>query len=518
MSIKTQKLSRRDFLKIKHSETSNSAIILSLDPYEQPLTLSQVYHLLRRTTFGISYQVAKQLVGKTAHEAVEFLLDNAQKLISLQPPSWINEGFYTPFNMPEGDAKANAIRQFLATIRNQNQELKLWWMKLMLDDSQSIREKMTLFWHGHFCSDLTIPAQYIYRQNQLFRNLHQGNFKEFIEKITLDGAMLLYLNGQDNHKNKPNENYARELLELFTMGIGNYTEWDVREIAKSLTGWRTNYFIDNQASLGLFKTYLDIEAHNFDMKLFLDELLQNNFSRTEENVFKYEVQLLAERILKNKTKAVANFMSKKIYRFFVYSNPSETSQTVIDALAQVMIKSNFNFRAVLAQLLKSKHFFDENMMGIQIKTPADMMLGFTKHFPVDLSFQEKIMTEMGQELLNPPNVSGWSGYRNWINTKTLPLAIATFSEIIDKQPYANVARWAKQFPNYESSRELTQAISDFFLSKKASTELVKSYENKLLGGSPDYEWLSMTKNDEQAGFRIKQLIKELIKAPDFYLC
>lgn len=524
MNLEKKTVSRRDifasFKSLLAVRQTATTVTDSTKPYTEPLDKRKAYHLLRRTTFGVSYEIAQKIIGKTANEVVELLLDNALKPRKVSPPAWINDGFWSADPLPTEQKEAAYLRIF-EKVRRENPELGQWWIAQMQNDTESIAEKMTLFWHGHFTSgygELILPAQLMYRQNVLLREMHQGSFKTFLEKITLDGAMLVYLNGNQNDGNAPNENYARELLELYTMGIGNYIEWDVREVARLLTGWKNNIYLDYEKEWGIYKTFLIKGLHDFNPKYIFDEIVRSDFYDTEESIVKSEIQRLMELILFKRTEAVANFICKKIYSYFVYSDSTAYSQPVINEMVRVFISNKFQIRPVLASLLKSEHFFDDGNIGTQIKTPAEQVVGFTKHFQVDFRRQYNLMTQLGQQLFNPPNVAGWQGHRAWVTTKTLPLVITTLGVFLNEQTNERVAQWAKKITNYNDATAFTKEMIDLFFARSITDARLKKYQQILLGDAPDYEWLEIIKSDELAGKRIKILLTELIKAPDFHLC
>lgn len=492
-----------------------------LPAYKKNLTQREAIYLLRRTTFATDWQTIKMFTGKTVDEAVESLLDNALKESpSTDSLTWVGQG-YKNWDKLKSEEKQPALTAIYEKSANQNVELQNWWIKNMSDDILSIREKMTLFWHGHFTTRFTIlppmPAQLTYLQNQLFRGLHQGNFRTLLEKITIDGAMLIFLNGQENSKKAPNENFSRELLELFTIGISNYTEQDVKEGARALTGWRTNYFVDEITGKNVLESYFSADEHDTGSKTYLGEIIPATDNNTEANVFKYEIQKMIDIILSKKAIEVSTLICTKLYRFFVYSNPKQTNKEVIAILAQTFIENNFEIRPVLAQLLKSTFFFEECNMGIQLKTPAELVIGFGKHFQVNEGWKNAIMAKMGQDLINPPTVAGWGGYREWYDTRTFPIALQQLGYFIDNQIEEHILIWIKQFDDYQNPRCLVKQICTLFLAKLPTKEYLDKYLKVLLGGIPEYEWATLLKVDFVAGNRLKIFMKYIIKSPDFIL-
>jgi uncharacterized protein (DUF1800 family) len=500
------------------ADTQQSA---NLSPLDKKLTQQQAIHLLRRTTLATSWETIKKFTGKTANEAVDLLLNNALTTPKPFAPFWIDKSYKAWWRLPKAEQQA-ATDTVYKDVYELNYELKRWWIEEMAKDTSSIREKMTLFWHGHFTTkfaiDQVMPAQLMYRQNDLFRSLHQGNFRDLVEKIILDGAMLIYLNGQDSTKKSPNENFSRELLELYTIGIGNYTEKDVQEGARALTGWRTNIFSDEWIGQGVYKTFFLNYEHDTNPKTYLGETIPSTANvNTESGIYKAEIKGLVDIIMSKRAEALSMFICEKLYRFFVYSNPQKVNTDIVKEMAQTFRDNNFEIRPVLSKLLKSAFFFDDANVGVQLKTPAELIVGITKHFDVKGDWKEWVMVTLGQELLNPPNVAGWVGYRKWSDTRTYPFAVQQIGYFIWNQKDEYLQSWIKQFDNYDDAQKLTQQICTLFLVKPPSTAQLDKYVKNLLGGSPDYEWYNMVKVAGTVGGRLKYLLAQLIKSPDFHL-
>lgn len=499
---------------------SRLSVTAGLEAYTRPLDERRAYHLLRRATFGTSLQDVRKLVGMKAEDAVRLLLDNALSRPAPTPPDWVNQAFQNPERLPVGQ-RQKAYDDIFKKVYEQNYALKYWWIEQMQRDTFSLREKLTLFWHGHFTTkfsiDAIMPAPLMYRQNQLFRTSHQGNFRALVEAVTLDGAMLIFLNGQDNGKAKPNENYSRELLELYTTGVGHYTEKDVQEGARALTGWRTNYFSDEWTFMPPFTTFFLPSEHDVGPKTYLGVSMPSTENNSENFVRENVVRRLIGIIHEQRAEAVARFICEKLYRFFVYSHPAETDAAVIDGMARTFRSSGFQIRPVVEQLLSSAHFFDEANLGVQIKTPSEFIVGLTRHFNVKYDWQEWVMLQMGQELLNPPTVAGWPGHRTWLTTRTFPFAVQQASYFVFEQKDAVLINWAKQFPDYTDVRKFVQAVGTMMLARPFSQKRLDRYVGILLAGAPDYEWTNILNDPVPAGYRLKLFLIALVKAPDFHL-
>ncbi|MFT3684214.1 MAG: DUF1800 domain-containing protein [Phycisphaerales bacterium] len=289
--------------------------------------------------------------------------------------------------------------------REQIKKLQQWWMKKMIETSRPLQEKATLFWHGHFATSYrTIEDSYhMFAQNMLLRKYATGSFSEMLHKIVEDPAMIAYLDNNDSRKNKPNENLARELMELFSLGVGNYTEGDIKEGARALTGF----------------TFRDDEF-TFD---------KNNHDDGPKNLLGVSGKLdghgFVDAILRKRE--CANYICTKLYRYFVGDHPVGDKQ--LDAAATSVITDMANsFRGeyhtgkLLKKLFMSEHFYDPAVRNEQIKSPVMLAVGTvrTLNTPVrELSVVRNACESMGQDIFFPPSVKGWDGGRAWINTSTM---------------------------------------------------------------------------------------------------
>lgn len=492
-----------------------------LSSFARTLSAADAIHLLRRATHATSWAVIKSFVGKNSDSVVDILLANATSNPKPTAPIWVNSGFKTWWKLPAADQQ-KVVDGVYKRVYDENYELKRWWIEEMAKDTMSVREKMTLFWHGHFTTKFAIDdpmhAALMYRQNTLFRNLCLGNFRELLEKIAIDGAMLFFLNGKDSTKNAPNENFSRELLELYTTGIGHYTEDDVKEGAKVFTGWKVNIFTEEWKQYPIFQSFLNTDDHDFNSKNYLGQIIPGTSSNKTEAIALQEIKTLVGIILTKKAEVVSEFICEKFFRYFVYSKPEAEDSALIKTLAKTFRDNNWEIKPVVSQILKSDLFFSDTVRGVQIKTPAETIVGITKHFDVKGDWKEWVMVTMGQELLNPPNVAGWPGYRKWADTRTFPFAIQQIGYFIWNQTNPQMINWTSQFDEKENSDKLIEQILMLFFAKSPTTAQKDKYKKELLGGSPDYEWPNMLKNTEVGGFRLKLLMISLVKSPDFHLC
>lgn len=405
---------------------------VSLTPYAGVWTTKEVVHLLKRTMFGASKADVDHFLGMNVSTAVDELLTSAPT--PTPPLNNYNDNNYTDPNVPAGQTWVNAPAD-----NNNNAKrrfsLKAWWTGLMLNQGRSIEEKMVLFWHNHFVTEVSMVGdpRGAYKNNALLRQHALGNFKQFVKEVTLDVAMLRYLNGYLNTKNAPDENYARELQELFTVGKDPqlFSEDDVKAAAKVLTGYRidtstlTYYFdsskhdVNNKQFSSFYSNTIITGQGGANGELELDDLLNMIFARPQ----------------------VAEFICRKLYRYFVYYTiDSEVETNIIQPLATIFRDNNYDIKPVLAALLKSEHFFDTLSRGCVIKTPADFFVGACREYnavfpdasniPKQYYFWRVLHTQMagvGMDIGDPPNVAGWPAwyqqpgyYEQWINSDTLP--------------------------------------------------------------------------------------------------
>lgn len=356
-------------------------------------------HLLWRAGFGPSVNDLSQTFNASP-EAYYKALAKA----SAKEPSYIKiadnmmdglvKGVQDIVRMQElsDDKKKELRRKSREEIRNLNLE----WLDEMVNSEQQLREKMSLFWHGHFaCRNLNIVFQqellHIIRKNAL------GNFGDLLKEVSKSAAMLAFLNNQQNKKEHPNENFAREVMELFTMGRGNYKEEDIKEAARAFTGWGFNLkgefaFRKFQHDTGI-KNVLG-KSGNFDGDDILNILLDQ--------------------------KQTAKYITRKIYKFYV--NENVVDENIVTSLAEKFYQSNYDISALLKNIFTSEWFYDNKNIGSKIKSPIELLAGIRRILPVSFEQPEAqllVQRVLGQILFYPPNVAGWPGGKNWIDSSTL---------------------------------------------------------------------------------------------------
>lgn len=478
----------------------------SLSTYAGPWTDTQAAHLLRRACYGASAaqiaQVRQQGLAATIDQLFTF---GAQPEPPLNPENglpWVDGG--DGYDITRGQQYYNNIT-------------KSWWTKIMITDGISVREKLTVFWSNHFATEMSVVGQalYSFKYLQYLRENALGNFKDMTRQITVEEAMLVYLNGNTNTKGSPNENFARELQELFTIGKGaevgpgdytNYTEEDVRSAAKVLTGWR----VDRRSG----KTVFVATQHETSNKQFSDRY-QNRviIGRTGMDAGMLELNDLLDMIFTQN--ATAEYLVRKFYRYFLNSDVTEDiERDVVQPLANDLRTNGYNVAPVLRKLLSSEHFFEDAMRGCQLSSPADMIIGLMKTIttwsaPSDRLLAHRFyigfataMASQQMDLGEPPSVAGWEAYYQepgfyhaWLTTATLPLRNGTTDALFipnrnnDRKVLLDTPLFVKTFPTPDDALALIDhANLLFFAIPFSEATRMKLAEEVLMDGAKYYEW------------------------------
>ncbi|MBL0308656.1 MAG: DUF1800 domain-containing protein [Bacteroidetes bacterium] len=407
-----------------------------LNPYSGTFGKAELSHLLRRTLFGVAKADMDHFNGMALSQVLTAILTASA---TPQPPlNAYNDANFTDADIPFGQTWVNASNNANSVNANgrRRNSLKQWWAGLILNQDRNITEKMNLFWHNHFATETVVisDSRFAYKHHALLRANALGNFKTLTKLVTTDPGMLAYLNGDTNTKNSPNENYGRELQELFTIGKGpdsHYTEDDVKAAAKALTGWK----IDRNT----VTSYFDSTKHDTTDKQFSS--FYNNtviVGQAGTNGANESDQLIDMLFLSTET---AKFISRKLYRFFVYYViDQQVESDIITPMADIIRTNNYDILPALRALLESEHFFDPLNIGCHIKNPVDHLAGIARQYNIafpdssNLGNQYKgwgiLATSLNiltMDLGDPPNVAGWPAYYQepafhelWINSNTLP--------------------------------------------------------------------------------------------------
>lgn len=358
---------------------------------------SKCIHLLNRTSFGVNTKgLSNCLKDPSYDESVSRILNSLTILANHEKPEFAQTIIKPPKKLKDLNA---AERMNFRKKRKASQiAMKEWWMHKLITTQTPFEEAMVLFWHNHFTSSLRKVGQsaLMYRQNQLFRKYALGNFSDLLHAIIEDPAMLIYLDNRANRKKQPNENFARELLELFTLGEGNYTEQDVKALARGLTG----YSIDKNMTFRFKK-----RIHDQKEKVFMGQ--SGNFNAHE----------IIDIILSQNATAI--FIVEKLWKTFIGYTPDPQE---VQRLAEIFRKSNYELKPLMKTMLTSPYFTRHSSKGNMIKSPIELIVGTLRSFEYE-DFDPKTAIQyarrLGQNLLDPPNVKGWSGEETWINTNTL---------------------------------------------------------------------------------------------------
>jgi uncharacterized protein (DUF1800 family) len=470
-------------------------------------------HLLRRTTFGPTRAEIAAAAANMLDDIVGTLLQETKTPDTPVDPTTNQDWISKPFESTN-DSRFQGY-------------LRAWWMGLMATAGPSIREQMVLFWHNHFVSEyLTVPdSRLLYTQNALFRRYALGNIRELVKAVSIDPAMLIYLNGYRNSGNGSNiadENYGREMQELFTIGKGpqvgpgdytNYTEQDVKAAARVLTGWRVTGYRDAQNAA--IASYFNANAHDTKDKQF-SAAYQNTVIKGSTD----GVRELADLIdLIFRQEETARYLCRKLYRWFVYYDiDSAAERNVIVPLASVMRDNNYELKPVLYALLRSAHFFDPANIGCKIKNPVDMIAGSLRSLEITIPPADTqavnyygLMSSLAGTsgnlqmiLMDPPNVAGWPAYyqvpefhRLWINTITLPTRWAYTDSLLNgiragtARPAIDPLALAKGTPDPGDPQVLVSGLASLLFSVDLTANqteyLIRSV---LIPGLPDYEWMN----------------------------
>lgn len=368
----------------------------TLAPYtpsdNAPWNRKRAMHLLRRMGFGLKPSEIENALQQSPGDLVDQLIDDALSLPLPPEPNWANWSTddYDDFN----EQRTEQLIEWITT-----------WVGQLV--THGFREKLSVFWHNHFVTSYEsyLCPSYMYEYTTLLRQHALGNFKAFTEDIGKCSAMLIYLNGVQNVRTNPNENYARELFELFTLGVDNgYTQDDIKQAARALTGWN-GFSTDPYCVPITFVPFLH------------DGTIKTIFGQTGN----WGYDDLHHILFTERRDEIATYICGKIYRAFVHPQEEEA---IVGGLAQTFKDNDFELAPVFRQLFKSEHFFDEYNMGTVVKSPLELFLttlresGFS-YTPQALQIVSYLAGDLGQQLLFPPDVAGWQGDRDWVDTSRL---------------------------------------------------------------------------------------------------
>lgn len=400
-------------------------------------------HLLSRTSFGGTPEQAKALAALPLEAAVDRLLDEADRAEPMPRPEWVRDVWVNGLRRYSDMPREEYLVTFRRTSTRNDEELldlKARWLRQMVRGSSPLRENLTLFWHGYFTSassKMFAVSQVFYEQNATWRKHALGNFRQFLEAVTLDPGMLIYLDMEESDRDNPNENYARELLELFSLGVGNYTEADIREISRALTGWTLDAppgtvkpdrptSPETARSLrrdGMVPTF-NPAKHDAGVKTV--------FGKTGNFGVREVLDLLVAH------PACGSHVAGRLIDYFGVADPAGALR---DRLATEFTRSRSEIRPVLKSLFCSAEFYSDKSRGNRVKSPIRLLVGACR----DLELQGELtpalaqsIVPLGQELFNPPTVKGWPSGDEWITATTLTLRYRLPEVLLDGRPLTGI--------------------------------------------------------------------------------
>ena len=368
------------------------------------MTTREIQHLYWRAGFGILPNDLDKARKKSKQSIIKELFNNSKNFTPLEIDiSPVQEKTRVAFKNKDKKATAEIQKMNRKLVRDYN----LAWVSRLMNPKEILRERMTLFWANHFVvRDNRIS--FVQEYNNMLRKYALGNFGDFVKAMSKQAAMLKYLNNKQNKKQSPNENFARELMELFTLGEGHYTENDIQQSARAFTG----YF------------------HNLKGEFILKERQHDDAQKTFFGQTGYfDGDDIIEIILQEKQ--CARFISEKIYRYFV--NDSVNSDH-IEEMVDVFYNT-YNIEKLMTHVFSAKWFYDEKNIGSKIKSPIDFIIGMNNVIPMNFKNKKTlffIQKSLGQMLLYPPNVAGWKGGKNWIDSNTILLRMRYASIFLNK--------------------------------------------------------------------------------------
>lgn len=417
----------------------------------------ELQHLYWRSGFGLNPK-ALVSINKDREIVVNELFENSKTISPLSVDlSYLNG--VRPIDLKNYPKLAKEIQD---KGRKKFLDLNYTWIKRLIDPKELLRERMTLFWANHFvCRDRN--PLYAQHYNNTLRSFALGDFRDFVKAISKEAAMLRYLNGKQNRKNRPNENFARELMELFTLGEGQYSEKDIKESARAFTGYNHDFegnFIQKQFQ------------HDTENKIFFN------------SIGRYDGDDIIDIILEDKH--CARFISDKIYRYFVNPKPNKEH---INAMTDMFYK-DYNIEKLMHFVFMADWFYEEEHIGAKIKSPIEYLVGMANTVPISFERDRdllKIQKLLGQTLLNPPNVAGWKGDKGWIDANTIMVRLKLPSILLnnamislkeqgdfndnfrteffkrnkEKLPFKTLPDWKMFFKNFKSIK--TENLEDYLI-------------------------------------------------------
>ena len=361
-------------------------------------------HLLNRAGFGGTPAEIESLAAMPHEQAVSSLVDYEKIHDPTPDPAWAKpdpqrQERIAALRIASEEEKKKLQQEEQKMQREHLNELRGWWLQRMAKGPRPLQEKLTLFWHGHFATSVekVRDAYFMWRQNELFRRLASGNWLQLLIEAGKDPAMLIWLDQAQSRKDHPNENFAREVMELFALGEGHYTEHDITEAARALTGWS----LDRQTEKFVYRP------------LIHDEGVKTIFGRSGNFDGEDFIELIVAQ------PQSANFITAKLWNFFAGEHPVAGLNY---ALADVFRRSGNNFKPLLRAMFLSEEFYDPSLVRNQVKSPVQWLINSVRELECELPpplVSANLLRSLGQDIFAPPNVKGWDGGLAWITTNNL---------------------------------------------------------------------------------------------------
>lgn len=452
-----------------------------------------IQHLYNRIGFGITPFELKKMKGKSQKQIIDSLFKESKNIT----PVVIDISFIS--NLTKENSKdKKKLKKLMKISRKKILELNKAWLQRLYNPSEVLREKMTLFWANVFvCEDKDI--RFCQRYNNLLREHALGDFKTFTKAISKEPAMLKYLNNKQNRKKSPNENFARELMELFTLGQGNYTETDIKESARAFTGYNYNFY-------GAFK--FKKKQHDEGEKTFLK---QTGYFDGDDII-----DIILEQ------KQCARFICEKVYRYFV--NDTINSEHINEMVSKFY--KNYNIEELMYFVLNSDWFYADENIGTKIKSPIEFLVGMHNVVPFSIEKNKHslfIQKLLGQVLLRPPNVAGWKGGRTWIDSNTIVTRLRIASVLLNNAEITysdkgGLEEDVKDFSEKKLRRKtFIKATADWTaFENNFSTTVNKELIGQVITSPINKGTLELLENSEFVSKR--DFCVQLLSLPEYQLC
>ncbi len=515
--------------------------ISSLTPYTGSWSRIHAGHLLRRATFA----PLKSEIDSAINLGLEGTLD----LVFANTPLPDPPVYYDYDGHPDagiGDTWVDLPRIDNLDRNARRRSLEAWWVASMPKSSLNIRAKMAFFWHNHFGINGPGDPRAIYQFITHYHNHSTGDFRQLVKEMTVNPSMLVFLNGNSSTAANPNENFAREILELFTIGKGpqvgegdytNYTELDVAELAKAFTGWRTRNLNTTQTGEEP-ESYFQANRHDTSTKTLSHRFDNATIVNNGADEYKDVIDLIFQQ------DEVSRYICRKLYRYFVYYKIDDTVEAnIIEPMAAILRANDYTIAPALRALLSSEHFYDRSIVGDIIKSPLELTISIFRYSGYfdqgnlvdDYQAARRASIEsrnMGLDLTKPPSVAGWTAYyqepsffRLWLNTATLQVRTSLAKRSVSRNGFywgnsAHPFDWLSSISRYSNPRQAVDLIRDMaeeFMPQPLADAQLLALRELLLPAIDDFVWTMeyadhiANPNDDELRMSVENRLKRLIE-------